>query len=105
MLKKRQCFPLLCMTYLLLSCSKDVSEVVGDWKSEGWSEVASHGEPSEFLRHGRLMHEKAQSIEASWIVDGKRKTKLYRQANHHYLVLRFFKKNEDEFVVVMRRRK
>jgi|TARA_B100000963_G_scaffold361210_1_gene395514 hypothetical protein len=51
------------------------------------------------------MHEKAQSIEASWIVDGKRKTKLYRQANHHYLVLRFFKKNEDEFVVVMRRRK
>tara|TARA_B100000212_G_scaffold174698_1_gene131362 strand:+ start:759 stop:1073 length:315 start_codon:yes stop_codon:yes gene_type:complete len=97
--------PLFCLIYLQLSCSQNVSEVVDDWKQMGWSKVASHGEPSEFVRHGRLMHEKAQSIEASWIVDGKRKTKLYRQANHHYLVLRFFKKNEDEFVVIMRKRK
>ncbi|OUU06769.1 MAG: hypothetical protein CBC00_10335 [Verrucomicrobia bacterium TMED40] len=97
--------PLFCLTYLQLSCSQNVSEVVEDWKQKGWSKVAFHGVASEFIRHGKLMHEKAQSVEASWIQNGVRKTKLYRQSNHHYLMLRFFKKNKDEFVVVMRKRK
>ena len=97
--------PLFCLTYLQISCSQNASEVVEDWKQKGWSKVASHGVASEFIRHGKLMHEKAQSVEASWVQNGVRKTKLYRQSNHHYLVLRFFKKNKDEFVVVMRKRK
>jgi hypothetical protein len=51
------------------------------------------------------MAEQAQAIEASWIENGTRKTKLYPQVNYRFVVLRFFKKDADEFVVVMKKRK
>lgn len=64
-----------------------------------------HGVEKEFNRHGILMSEQAQAIEASWIEKGERKTKLYKQDTHYYLALRFFCKDGDEFAVVMKKKK
>ena len=65
----------------------------------------SEGQQGAIDRHGKLMSEQAQAIEASWIENGTRKTKLYPQVNYRFVVLRFFKKDADEFVVVMKKRK
>jgi hypothetical protein len=67
--------------------------------------VRTHGIEKEFNRQGTLMSEKARAIEVSWIVNGKRKTRLYQQDSHYYLALRFFCSDGDEFSVVMRKRK
>lgn len=90
---------------LLTSCSQEPADVIRVWKEDGWSQVTMLGKRGPIERTGVLRSEKAQMIEASWIEEGKRNTKLYKQSIHHYAVLRFFKKDEDEFVVVMRKRK
>ncbi|MBT3666842.1 MAG: hypothetical protein HN548_05120 [Opitutae bacterium] len=82
-----------------------MNEVVQEWKDKGWTQVRTHGTKKDFNRCGTLMSEKAQAVEASWVENGKRKTKLYTQDSHHYLALRFFCKDGDEFVIVMRKRK
>ena len=69
----------------------------------GWVEV--HGEEKKFIRQGELKSNTAQAMEASWIERGYRKTKIYSQKTHHYLVLRFFCEDGDEFVAVMKKRK
>ena len=56
-------------------------------------------------RHGKLISDQAKAIEASWVVNGERKTKLYSQSNHKILLLRFLKKDGDQFAVVMKKRK
>jgi hypothetical protein len=51
------------------------------------------------------MSEQAQAIEASWIENGTRKDQTLSSGELSILVLRFFKKDKDEFVVVMKKRK
>jgi hypothetical protein len=91
--------------FLLLGCAPEMDDVIQEWRDKGWDKVSTLGVVDKFNRHSLLMSEKAQAIEASWIVNGKRKTKLYDQETYHFLVLRFFCKNNDEFAVVMRKRK
>jgi len=90
---------------LLLACAPSAPEVVKDWQDQGWSLVDVHGSEGAFERYGKLMSKKAKGVEASWIENGKRITKVYSQTNHFVLVLRFFKKNGDQFAVVMKKRK
>ena len=51
------------------------------------------------------MSERAKAVEVSWVQNGERKKKLYRQNSHYYMALRFFCKDDDEFAIVMRKRK
>ena len=91
--------------FFILGCAPDMNEVVQEWKDKGWTQVRTLGVKKKFHRHGTLMSEQAQAVEASWIENGNRKTKVYTQDSHHYLALRFFCKDGDEFVIVMRKRK
>ena len=90
---------------IISGCSQKPEDLIKDWKEDGWSYVTTHGTKGEVKRTGKLESERAQAIEAAWLERGKRKTKLYQQNTHHYAVLRFIKKDDDEFVVVMKRRK
>jgi len=96
---------LLLFLLSLSGCSPSANEIVEEWQNEGWKIEKIHGQQGAIDRHGKLMSEQAQAIEASWIENGKRKTKLYPQVNYRFVVLRFFKKDADEFVVVMKKRK
>jgi hypothetical protein len=89
--------------FLLLGCAPSAPEVVEDWQEQGWSLVDVHGSEGPVERSAKLMSKKAQAVEASWIENGKRSTKVYSQTNHSILVLRFFKKNGDQFAVVMKK--
>jgi len=91
--------------WILFSCSKTAPEVVADWEEDGWILVQVHGQEKKFSRTGELKSKTAKSIEASWIERGYRKTKIYSQKTHYYLVLRFFCEDGDEFVAVMKKRK
>ena len=91
--------------FLLLGCAPSTSEVVKDWQDKGWSLVDVQGSEGPVERYAKLMSKKAQAVEASWIENGKRCTKVYSQTNHFILVLRFFKKNGDQFAVVMKKKK
>jgi len=86
-------------------CSVSANDVVEEWKLRGWVVEKIHGKQGPVKRHGQLISKSAKAVEASWIEKGNRKTKIYQQVNYHYLVLRFFKKDKDEFVVVMKKRK
>ena len=94
----------LCLL-LLVGCGKRPENLIEEWKNEGWSYVTTHGKKGKVQRTGSLKSDEAQSVEASWVESGNRKTKVYHQNNYHYAVLRFFKEDEDEFVVVLKRRK
>jgi hypothetical protein len=96
---------ILLLVVLLSGCTEEVHEVVEEWQEKGWTKVRTHGVKKVHQRHSILMSEKAQGVEVSWIESGQRKTKLYRQDSHYYLALRFFCGDEDEFAVVMRKRK
>lgn len=96
---------LLLSITLLSGCAPSANDVVEEWKAQGWQIVEVLGTQGKIVRHGKLISQQAQAIEASWIENGKRKTKLYQQIKDQFLVLRFFKKNKDEFVVVMKKRK
>jgi len=89
--------------FLLLGCAPSAPEVVKDWQDQGWSLIDVHGTEGPFERYGKLMSKKAQAVEASWVENGKRSTKVYSQTNNLILVLRFFKKNGDQFAVVMKK--
>ena len=90
---------------LLMGCAVSPNDVVEEWKAKGWKVEKIHGTQGPVHRHGKLISKQAQAIEASWMENGRRRTKLYPQVNYQYLVLRFFKKDKDEFVVVMKKRK
>ncbi len=90
---------------LLVGCSKKPENLIEEWKNEGWSYVTTHGKKGKVQRTGSLRSDEAQSVEASWVESGNRKTKVYHQDNYQYAVLRFFKEDEDEFVVVLKKRK
>ncbi len=89
----------------LLGCSQNPDDIINQWKDKGWSYVATHGKKGEVKRTGVLQSDRAQAVEAVWVEHGKRKTKLYPQSSHHYAVLRFIKNEQDEFVIVMKKRK
>ena len=74
-------------------------------EKDGWIYVSTHGKKGDVKRTGKLQSEKAQAVEAAWVERGRRKTKLYQQTSHYYAILRFIKPDNDEFVVVMKRRK
>ena len=86
-------------------CGQKPEDLIADWKKKGWSYVTTHGSMGSFSRTGFLKSDKAQAVEASWIEGGKRKVKVYSQQTYHFVVLRFFREDGDEFVVVMRKRK
>ena len=92
--------------FCFFGCSSQTADgVVLDWESKGWTSVSVHGKIGPITRHGKLSSPKAQAVEASWVEGGKRKTKVYSQTSHFYLVLRFFKEDGDQFAVVMKKRK
>jgi len=91
----------LVVIFILGSCSSDYSSVVEDWKDDGWRVVEELGEVGDFTYQTDLESQTAAAVEASWIVNGDRKTKLYQQNSQLYLVLRFKKDNGDIFAVVM----
>ena len=86
-------------------CSQNPEDLIEKWKKDGWIYVSTHGKKGDVKRTGKLQSEKAQAVEATWVERGKRKTKLYQQTSHYYAILRFIKHDNDEFVVVMKRRK
>jgi len=90
---------------LLIGCAVSPNDLVEEWKAEGWKVEKIHGSQGPVYRHGKVISKQARAIEASWIENGRRRTKLYPQVNYQYLVLRFFKKDKDEFVVVMKKKK
>ena len=91
--------------FILLGCSQAPDDLIDSWKEDGWSYVTTHGVAGVVKRTGVLQSEKAQAVGVAWIERGKRKTKLYQQSLYYYAVLRFIKEDDDEFVVVMRKRK
>ena len=100
----KQILPLL--GFLLIGgCSKNPEYLIEKWKKDGWIYVSTHGKKGDVKRTGKLQSQKAQAVEAAWVDRGRRKTKLYQQTSHYYLILRFIKHDNDEFVVVMKRRK
>ncbi len=100
----RPTLPLLVFS-MLCACTRSAPEVVGDWQVNGWALVEVLGTEGPIERHGQLTSEKARAIEASWREKGQRKTKVFSQSNERIAVLRFFKKDGDEFVVVLSKRK
>ena len=90
---------------LFVGCSQNPEDLIEKWKKDGWIYVSTHGKKGDVKRTGKLQSEKAQAVEAAWVERGKRKTKLYQQTSHYYAILRFIKPDNDEFVVVMKRRK
>ena len=98
-------FILFSLLVCLGACSQNPEDLIGEWKDEGWTYVATHGITGDVKRTGKLQSEKAQAVEAAWVEGGNRKTKLYQQNTYFYAVLRFIKDDEDEFVVVMKKRK
>ncbi len=86
-------------------CAQDPASIIEEWKQDGWSYVATHGQKGTVSRTGILQSEKAQAVEAAWTERGKRKTKLYSQSQYFYAILRFIREDEDEFVIVMKKRK
>ena len=93
------------LTLLFSSCAPTPSEVTQEWLNQGWTLVKVHGEEGPIQRHGKLQSRQAQAVEASWIQRGKRKTQVYPQDRNWILVLRFFKKDGDEFAVVLKKKK
>lgn len=86
-------------------CAPTPLEVVEEWKSKGWKVVDVHGVEGPTKRHGKLMSKEAKAVEASWVENGKRLTKVYQQDRVQVLVLRFFKDNDDQYAVVMTKKK
>jgi hypothetical protein len=93
------------LVFALAACSQNPQHLIDEWKDDGWTYVATHGTEGDVKRTGKLQSEKAEAVEAAWVEGGNRKTKLYQQRTYFYAVLRFIKHNEDEFVVVMKKRK
>ena len=92
---------MLLVTMALVSCSIDYSSVVEDWEEDGWRVVEEYGEIGEYSHYAELKRDRAKAVEASWTVNGERKTKLFSQNAKLYLVLRFEKPDGDIFAVVM----
>ncbi len=88
-----------------LSCSGDYSSIVDDWEDEGWQVVEEFGSVGAYTHYTDLKNERAQAVEASWVINGERKTKLYQQSSKRYLVLRFERTDGDVFAVVMSKRR
>ena len=88
-----------------LSCSRDYSSIVMDWQEEGWQEVEEFGPVGDYLHYTELRSDRALAVEASWVVEGERKTKLYEQGSKSYLVLHFERADGDVFAVVMSKRR
>ena len=82
-----------------------MNDVIKECKLKRMEPGKSSWSRRKFYQTGTLMNEKAQALEASWVVNGKRKTKIYSQDSHNYLLPRFFREDGDEFAVVMRKRK
>lgn len=99
------------ITFLVFSffgtsgCAPSPLEIVEEWKSKGWKVVDVHGVEGPIKRHGKLMSKQAKAVEASWVENGKRLTKVYQQDRAYILVLRFFKDNDDQYAVVMKQKK
>ena len=92
---------LLC--FGIAGCAPSPIEVVREWEDKGWTIKIVHGKQGPIERHGKLKSDQAKAVEASWVENGVRKTKLYSQANRKILVLRFFKKDGDQFAVVLQK--
>ena len=83
-------FALIFFYIFAFGCTREVSDVITEWEENGWSKVRTHGTQKTHQRHSTLKSDQAQAVEVSWIENGKRKTKLYRQDSHYYLAIRFF---------------
>jgi hypothetical protein len=98
-------FPIHSLLLLVVGCAPSAHDIVEEWKAKGWTIVDVLGTEGSIKRHGKLMSDQAQAVEASWVEKGRRKTKVYPQKRDRILVLRFFKDDDDQFAVVMKKRK
>ena len=96
--------PFTCILIISITgCAPSANKVVQEWVNLGWKIESIHGTEGKIQRHGKLMSKNARAIEASWIEKGERKRKLYYQNKYQFIVLRFFKTDGDEFVVVLKK--
>ena len=98
-------FAILLTLLSLVGCSPTANDTVKEWQTLGWQIEKVHGIEGPIQRHAKLMSEQAKAVEASWVENGVRKTKIYPQSRYQILVLRFFKTDGDQFAVVMKKRK
>ncbi|MBO46448.1 MAG: hypothetical protein CMJ96_06080 [Planctomycetes bacterium] len=96
---------MLVATFALEGCSSDYSAVVANRQEDGWSVVEVLGEVDGYIHQTNLESDTAKAVEASWIINGERRTKLYSQQSQLYLVLRFKKADDDVFAVIMSKRR
>ena len=92
---------MLLATMAIVSCASDYSSVVENWEEEGWRVVEEYGEIGDYSHYTDLKSDQAKAVEASWTVNGERKTKLFQQSSKFYVVLRFEKPDGDIFAVIM----
>ncbi len=104
-LKRVDALTVLVILFCLVGCSPTANDTVKEWQNLGWQLEKVHGVEGPIQRHAKLMSEQAKAVEASWVENGVRKTKIYPQSRYQILVLRFFKTDGDQFAVVMKKRK
>jgi len=93
------------LVFTFWACSQKPDDLIDEWTDAGWTYIATHGIKGEVKRTGKLQSERARAVEAAWVEHGTRKTEIYQQNGYYYAVLRFIKHDEDEFIVVMKKRK
>ena len=67
------CFRIFISLSLLVytgACSQNPEDLIGEWKDDGWTYVATHGTKGGVKRTGKLQSEKAQAVEAAWVEGG-----------------------------------
>ena len=97
--------PLTCLLILPLGCSTDPNDIIHQWKEKGWKLVNFHGQKKTAERWSKLSSEKAKGVEAAWVENGKRKTKIYSQTQDWITVLIFHYGNGEKAAAVMKKRK
>jgi len=96
---------LTCLLILPLGCSTDPNDIISQWKEDGWKLVNFHGQKQTAERWSKLSSEKAKGVEAAWVENGTRKTKIYSQNQDWITVLIFHYGNGEKAAAVMKKRK
>jgi hypothetical protein len=100
--------PFLLLPSLLvlpLGCSTDPNDIISQWKEDGWKLVNFHGQKKPAEHWSKLSSEKAKGVEAVWVENGTRKTKIYPQNKDWVTVLIFHHGNGEKAAAVMKKRK
>jgi len=94
-----------CLFILPLGCSTDPNDIIDQWEEDGWKLVNFHGKKKAAERWSKLSSAKAKSVEAAWVENGRKRTKVYPQARDSILVITFHYENGDKAAAVLKKRK